>query len=180
MRFGVIGVSAAILLVTGVAASASSRRNTQNKLSPPETASIKLNGHTIMVEYNAPSARGRKVEGGLIPYGDVWRAGADAATTLSSDADLMIGDLKVPKGDHTLYVLASPSGWQLIVNKQTGQWGTEYNQSQDLGRVPMQVTQLSSPAETYKIDLKPAESNSAMLVLSWGKTQASVPVRLGK
>ena len=68
----------------------------------------------------------------------------------------------------------------MIVNKQTGQWGTEYNQSQDLGRVPMQVTQLSAPLETYKVELKPAESNSAMLVLSWGKSQASVPVRLGQ
>jgi hypothetical protein len=179
MRSSVIALSV-VLIAAAASCLGSSRQRTENKLSPPETATIKLNGHTITIEYNAPSARGRKVEGGLVPYGRVWRAGADAATTLSSDADLTIGNLKVPKGEHTLYVLASPNGWQLIVNKQTGQWGTEYNESQDLGRVPMQVTQLSSPQEQFKIDLKPAESNSAMLVMSWGNTQASVPIRVAR
>ncbi|HZT40070.1 MAG TPA: DUF2911 domain-containing protein [Bryobacteraceae bacterium] len=179
MRSSIITLSL-VLIATAAVCLASSRQKTQNKLSPPQETTIKLNGRTITIEYNAPSARGRKVEGGLIPYGRVWRAGADAATTLSSDADLTIGNLRVPKGEHTLYVLASSSGWQLIVNKQTGQWGTEYNESQDLGRVPMQVTQLSTPQEQFKIDLKPAESNSAMLVMSWGNTQASVPVRLAR
>src|SRR5579883_2319189 len=175
MRNNLFGVSLVLMAAAGLCLAAGVRQKTNNKLSPSASASMKLGGHEILIEYNAPSARGRKVEGGLIPYGRVWRAGADAATTLSSDADLTIGNLRVPKGEHTLYVLASSSGWQLIVNKQTGQWGTEYNESQDLGRVPMQVTQLSTPQEQFKIDLKPAESNSAMLVMSWGNTQASVP-----
>src|SRR2546427_8151068 len=98
------------------------RKVTQNKLSPTAETSMKLGGHSITIEYNAPSARGRKVEGGLIPFGAVWRLGADSATTLTTDADLIIGDLRVPKGVYTLYLLAGAGGWKLIVNKQTGQW----------------------------------------------------------
>jgi hypothetical protein len=140
---------------------------------------MKLNGHTITIEYNAPSARGRKVEGGLIPYDRWWRLGADSATTLTSDADLLIGDLRVPKGVHTLYLVAtSDTDWKLVVNKQTGQWGTTYKESEDLGRVPLKVTKLPQPAETLKITLTPAGESAGTLTIAWGQTEASVPVKL--
>src|SRR3954464_7270230 len=94
----VVGAAAAMLLV----AATGNRKVTQNKLSPSADTSITLKGKPVTIEYNAPSARDRKVEGGLIPYGSVWRLGADSATTLTTDTDLMIGDLKVPKGVYTL------------------------------------------------------------------------------
>jgi len=118
------------------------------------------------------------VEGGLVPYGKVWRLGADAATTLTTDADITIGDLHVPQGVYTLYVLASKDGWKLIVNKQTGQWGTEYDQSQDLGRVSMKTANVS-PVETLKITLRSTGASAGALDITWGATQASVPVKLG-
>jgi hypothetical protein len=134
-----------------------------------------VGGKSVTIEYNAPSARGRKVEGGLIPYTEIYRMGADAATTLTTDTDLMIGNLKVPKGVYTLYLQASESGpWQLVVNKQTKQWGTVYKQDQDLGRTNMKVTKLDSAVEKFKIEL-----GSGMLTVEWGNTKATVPVKAG-
>ena len=100
--------------------------------SPGMDATVSIGDHTIAVKYSAPSMKGRKIFGGLVPYGQVWRAGANSATALHTDGDLMIGKLMVPKGDYTLYVLPAADSWQLIVNKQTGQWGTEYSEGQDL------------------------------------------------
>lgn len=154
---------------------AAPRKPTQNKLSPSATTTVKLGGTTVTIDYNAPSARSRKVEGGLIPYGAIWRAGADAATTLTTSGDLMIGDLHVPKGEYTLYVQASDKGWELAVNKQTGQWGTEYDKSQDLGRVPMKLTKLSAPVETFKIELS-GTGSTGVLSMTWGSTKASVDI----
>jgi hypothetical protein len=154
------------------------RKITENGLSPTAETSVTLGGHAITIEYNAPSARGRQVEGGLVPYGSVWRLGADSATTLTADADITIGALKVPKGVYTLYIMASANGWNLIVNKQTGQWGTDYDQSQDLGRVPMKVSKLGQPAETLKIALG-GSGTAGMLEIMWGGTKAAVAVKLG-
>src|SRR3954453_10263061 len=151
------------------------RKVTQNKLSPPADTSVTLGGHVITIEYNAPSARGRKVEGGLIPNGSVWRLGADSATTLTTDTDLTIGDLKVPKGVYTLYLLGGENSWKLVVNKQTGQWGTEYDESKDLGRTAMKVTKSPEAAETLKITLK----EPGVLEVVWGNSKATVPVKVG-
>ncbi len=92
----------------------------------------------------------------------------------------MIGNLRVPQGVYTLYTFAEPNEWKLIVNKQTGQWGTVYNEAQDLGRVPMKLTPLSAPVEKLEITLKPESSDAGVLQMEWGKTRASVPVRLAK
>jgi hypothetical protein len=162
-----------ILTVTLLAAQTGNRKMTKNEKSPSDSTSVTLNGKKITIEYNAPNVRGRKVEGGLVPYDRVWRLGADAATTLTTEADVMIGDLRVPEGVHTLYIQASEDGWKLIVNKQTGQWGTQYDEAQDLGRVDMNTTKLSQPVEQLKISLLP----SGMLTIEWGNTKAEVPVK---
>src|SRR5207244_1998704 len=100
----------ALLAAGTMSATAGARKITPNEKSPAASTSMKLGSHEVLLEYSAPSARTRKVEGGLIPYGQVWRAGADSATTLSSDASLMVGNLIVPKGVHTIYVLAGEDG----------------------------------------------------------------------
>jgi len=142
--------------------------------SPPAETSVTINGKQITIKYAAPSMRGRKIFGGLEPYGKVWRAGANAATALRTDADLQIGSLTVPKGDYTLFVWLDPEQWQLIVNKQTGQWGLAYDQSQDLGRVPMKMSKPSAPIETYKMTLAKEDADSGVLKLEWENTIASV------
>ncbi|HKG94845.1 MAG TPA: DUF2911 domain-containing protein [Gemmatimonadaceae bacterium] len=132
-------------------------------------------GGRITIEYGQPHARGRKVMDGLIPSGSVWRLGANAATMLTTDVDLVIGGTRVPKGSYTLWTMQSQGKWQLIINKQTGQWGTSYDQSQDLARVAMQSRRLAEPIESFTIWLVPAAAGAARgtLRLAWGDVEAS-------
>jgi hypothetical protein len=173
-------ISIGLTVAAALFAQTSNRKVTANNTqSPPADTSVTLGGKKITIEYNAPSARKRKVEGGLITYDRIWRLGADAATTLTTEGDIMIGDLRVPQGVHTLYLAAtSDTDWKLAVNKQKGQWGTQYDQSMDLGRVPMKVTKLSTPVETLKITLKPAGGSAATLEIEWGASRGSVPVKI--
>ena len=144
-------------------------------LSPPATAETTVHGKKISIAYSRPSMRGRKIMGGLVPYGQVWRTGANSATTLTTDADLTIGGVPVPKGTYTLYSLPSDGTWKLIINKETGQSGTKYDQSQDLARVDMRKDELSKPVETFQISFEP-EKDPQWLILQWEKTKLSVPV----
>lgn len=152
----------------------------QPPLSPPATADATIGGKKISIKYSAPSVRNRKIMGDLVPYGTVWRTGANAATTLVTDADLMIGDLRVPKGTYTLYSLPGETEWKLIVNKQTGQWGTEYKEDQDLGRVNLNVSKTSAPVEKFIISIEPGGNNGATLKMMWENTQLSAPITLAQ
>jgi len=150
--------------------------------SPEAKASISVGGKTISIDYCAPSVRGRKIfgDGGQIshdPNYPIWRAGANSATAFHTDADLQVGSLQVPKGDYTLYVnLADPSQWELVINKQTGQWGLTYNKERDLGRVKMNMSKPSAPVETLKYTLSKESSNKVKLQLAWDDHVASVPI----
>jgi len=151
----------------------------QPPLSPSKNTSVTINGKTIKIDYSAPSMRGRKIFGqdGVISKDGtypVWRAGANAATALHTDADLTIGSLAVPKGDYTLYVATDANPWQLIVSKQTGQEGSEYTKAQDFGRAPMTVTKPPAPIETYKMTLSSAGGNKGKLQLEWENVVAAV------
>jgi hypothetical protein len=130
----------------------------------------------VHIDYGQPSARGRAVAGGLIPSGQVWRLGANAATSLVTDVDLTIGGTRIPKGSYTMYSIATASGAQLIINKQTAQWGTTYDQAQDLARIPLTVTSLHQPVETFTIWLIPgaaADGPKGELRMAWGTVQYS-------
>jgi hypothetical protein len=104
----------------------------------------------------------------------VWRAGA-TRRRLHTDADLDIKGLAVPKGDYTIFALVNATPWQLIVNKQTGQWGLAYSQAQDLGRVPMDMSKPPAPIETYKMTLSQTGPNAGKLQLEFENVIASVP-----
>ena len=146
--------------------------------SPPGTAECTIKGKKVTISYSRPSMRGRKVVGGeLVPYGKVWRTGANEATTLTTEIDLNIGGTKVPAGTYTLYTLPSPDTWKLIINKQTGQWGTVYNQDQDLARVDMTKTEIVIPVEQFTIALDQDSNDSADLVMEWEKTRLTVLVK---
>jgi hypothetical protein len=150
-------------------------------LSPPATTSVTIAGKTITIKYSAPSVRGRQIfGGGGVVSKDrtypVWRAGANSATALHTDADLDIKGLAVPKGDYTLFALVNAMPWQLIVNKQTGQWGLSYNQGEDLGRVPMDMSQPPALVETYAMTLSSTGSNSGILRMAFENVVASVPI----
>jgi hypothetical protein len=148
-----------------------------NMASPPGKAEVTLKGQAVTITYGRPSMRGRKIMGGLVPYGHWWRTGANEATTLTTGTDLDIGGTKVPAGKYTLYTLPSEGTWKLIINKQTGQWGTEYNQDQDLARVDMQKSKLSQPVEQFTISFDKKGADSADLALEWETTRVWVPVQ---
>ena len=151
-------------------------QNPQSMPSPPATAHVTVGGGTIDVKYNSPKMRGRKIMGALVPYGQVWRTGANPATTIITSVPLKFGDLLVPAGTHTLYTLPNENGWQLIINNQTGQWGTEYHQEQDLGRVPMQSKPLSSPQEVMSISFENTKPDSTELHVRWENTDEYVTI----
>jgi hypothetical protein len=142
--------------------------------SPRDTARATVGGATVTVDYSRPSKRGRAIfaANGLVPYGKVWRTGANSATTLRTTGDIMVGTTRVPAGTYTLYTIPAATGWQLIINKQTGQWGTEYDEKQDLARVPMRVSKVASPVEQFTIAVQPTS-----LVMQWDTVQASAPIR---
>jgi hypothetical protein len=142
--------------------------------SPRDTVELRFGSDPILVDYGRPSMRGRTIMGGLVPYGQVWRTGANAATTFVTSRDLRMGGVDVPAGTYTLYTLPGQSEWQLIINRQTGQWGTEYDQAQDLARIPMQVERLPQPVEQFTIDLNPESGSAFTFDLRWENTRARV------
>jgi hypothetical protein len=144
--------------------------------SPAAAAQVHLSGKDIVIHYNAPSLRGRKMVGGEDPYGKVWRTGANPATTLITKANLKIGTLAVPAGTYTIYTLPSPDTWLLIINKQTGQWGTEYHEDRDLGRTPMKNNTLPASQEKMSISFENTKGNTTELHIKWDKADEYVTV----
>jgi len=150
--------------------------------SPAAQTSITVGGKALTIKYSAPSVKGRQIfgDGGLVSHDGtypVWRAGANSATAFHTDADLDMAGLSVPAGDYTLFVLVKdPNAWELIVNKQTKQWGLRYDAAQDLGRVKMHMSKPSAPIETFKITLSEKGGNKAELQMEWENHVASVPV----
>ena len=151
--------------------------------SPPEKASVTIDGKTITINYNSPRVKGREGQifnqGGLIQKTHksypVWRAGANAATTLHTDADLTIGHLNVPAGTYTLFVdIANPDEWTLVVSKDTGEWGLAYKPNMDLGRTKMHMSKPSSMVEDLTYTLKDDGGNKGTMTLAWENKEASV------
>jgi hypothetical protein len=168
-----------VLLFAAVLAASASLASAQ---SPPAQTSVAIGGKTLSIHYFAPSVRHRKIfgPGGVLsqdPTYPAWRAGANSATAFHTDADLDIGGLQVPRGDYTLYAwVADPENWQLILSKQTGQWGLEYSQKMDLGRVKMTMSKPPAPIETYKMTLTGTGPKTGKLQLEWENHIASVPI----
>ena len=144
--------------------------------SPPEKAECKLGGSTITVDYSSPRAKGRKIMGGLVPYGKVWRAGANEATAFVADTDLSVGGTHVPAGKYTVFTVPEENKWTLIISKKTGEWGTDYpGPSNDLARIDMKVSKLPSPVENFTIAFDQTAGGCA-LHMDWETTRASVEI----
>ena len=154
----------------------------QPLLSPAAMAATTLAGKSIVIHYNTPSMRGRIIMGAIVPYGQVWRTGANPATSFVTAGDLRIGNLKVPAGNYTLYTLPAAPGtpWLLILNKQTGQWGTVYTPGMDLGRTPMQSAKLPSPQDVMSISFEKTRTNSTELHVKWETIDEWVKIEAAK
>ncbi len=147
--------------------------------SPPAQAETQLAGKAVTIHYNAPSVRCRTIMGDVVPYGKPWRTGANPATSFVTATDLTIGTLRVPAGKYTLYTLPAAPGtpWQLIINKETGQWGTVYHPAQDLGRTPLQSRALPTAQEVMSISFEHSTPTSTQLHIRWEKTDEYVEVK---
>lgn len=171
IRFTTLTLVATLLLAAAVPALAQQKP----PLSPPAKASATIGAATITIDYAQPSMRGRKIMGELVPYDKVWRTGANAATTLKTTAALDFRGTLVPAGTYTLYTLPGEKGWKLIINKQTGQWGTQYDQAQDLARVDLTVGATSAPVEQFAIALAGTGGPAGLLTMEWENTKLTVP-----
>src|SRR6202163_817607 len=143
--------------------------------SPAAQAQCKFtDGKTIKSDYSSPRMKGRKIFGGLVPYGEVWRTGANEATTFVTNANLSVGGKDVPAGSYTIFTIPNPDSWTLIINKKTGEWGIPYKYKEDeLGRVSMKASHTPSPVENFTIALD-STGSGCTLTMSWENTQASV------
>ena len=146
-------------------------------LSPPDTVRASVAGALLSVRYSRPSARGRVIFGNVVPWNQVWRTGANEATILETSADLVVAGRPLPAGKYSLWTIPSPAGWTLILNSNTGQWGTDYDAKYDFARLDMSVEPLAQPAERFTIALEPTGGGGGggVLKLEWERTRASVP-----
>jgi hypothetical protein len=152
--------------------------------SPPGTANVSFaDGKQITVDYSRPkvndpkTGQPRKIFGGVVPYDKEWRTGANEATSFVTAADLMVGDIHVLAGKYTLYTIPGAADWTIIVNKQTGQWGTEYDEKQDLGRTKLKAVNTSAPVPQFTISFDKPNGKATAMNLEWENTKVSVPVK---
>jgi Protein of unknown function (DUF2911) len=143
--------------------------------SPPAQAQCKFSdGKTITVDYSSPRMKGRKIFGELVPYGQVWRTGANDATTFVTDENLFAAKTSIPAGSYTIFTIPTADKWTLIINKKTGEWGIPYKyESEELARILMSVSKTPAPVENFTISFDHT-GGSCTMRLSWENTQASV------
>lgn len=170
--FGGVGI---LILIGAFAWTSYGQYGYSKYTSPPANVAAAIAGKKITIEYYAPSMHGRKIMGGLVPYGEVWCTGANWATKITTEANLQMGSLKLPAGSYSIWTLPNANEWTLIINKQTGQFHKDYDSSTDFGRTRMNLKTLADPVETFKIELRSDGGNKGTLALDWEKTEASIP-----
>jgi hypothetical protein len=166
-----------LLSLTALANPGRGQQEKKSRPSPPAKAMCKFtDGKTITVDYSSPRMRGRKIFGDLVPYEEVWRAGANEATTFVTDSDLIVGGKNVPAGNYTLFTLPTENKWTLIISKKTGEWGIPYPGDKfDFARMDMKVSTLPSPLENFTISFDQAGASCTMK-LDWETTRASIDI----
>ena len=180
-KFVLIAV-AVFAVATLASAQMGDSKDKSKRPSPPASAECKLpDGKTVKIDYSSPRAKGRKIFGtadekALVPYGEVWRAGANEATTFVTDANLKVGDKDVPAGSYTIFTIPKADEWTLIINKKTGEWGVPYKyEADELTRVNMKVSKNGPPVENFLIAFDQGGSK-CKLRMEWETNVASVEI----
>ena len=171
-----IASSVVLVLVVAVLV-VRAQQDKSKRPSPPATAKCELAaGKSVTIDYSSPRKKGRAIFTDVVKYGEIWRTGANEATTFVTNTDLMVGGTHVPAGSYTLFTVPNKDKWTLVISKKTGEWGTDYpGQANDLTRVDMKVSTLPSPVENFTISLEKA-GNGANLNIDWETTRASLMV----
>jgi len=171
------------LLIITLTVAATAQQDKSKRPSPPAHAQCKFaDGKTINVDYSSPRVsdpkthQPRKIYGGLVPYGKVWRTGANESTTFVTDTDVTIGGKDVPAGSYTIFTVPNEDKWTLVISKKTGEWGTDYpGEDNDLARVDMTASKTSAPVENFTIAFD-QKGDSCTMHLDWENTRASVDI----
>jgi hypothetical protein len=177
MRKLIATVSVFCLVLVLFVFTSHARQDKSKRPSPPATATLDLGGgKSITIDYSSPRLKGRHVGGEIAPFGQVWRVGANEATTFVTTADVTVGGANVPAGNYTLFAIPNKDKWTLIISKKTGEWGTNYaGPSEDLARIEMKVSALPSSVENFTISFDKSASGGT-LNLDWETTRASVAI----
>jgi len=176
MRKVVTVCSFTFLALVAAAIVVRAQQDKSKRPSPPATAKCELaGGKSITIDYSSPRKKGRVIFGDLVPYGQVWRAGANEATTFVTSGDVMVGSTHVPAGSYTIFTIPEKDKWTLVISKTTGEWGTAYSgEKDDLARVPMKVAS-GAAMENFTISLDKG-AKGCTLKMAWDTTVASVDV----
>ena len=168
-------VLTAFLLTMTILAAA--QQDKSKRASPAANAQCQFSdGKSIKVDYSSPRAKGRKIMGDLVPYGQVWRTGANEATSFVTDTNLTAGGKDIPAGNYTIFTVPAADKWTLIINKKTGEWGIPYKyESDELARVDMSVSKTSAPVENFTIAFD-QKGNSCTMHMEWENTRAQVDI----
>lgn len=165
-----------VMALAGRFAAAERRGRGLGVLSPRDSVTARVGGAGVSVAYGRPAMRGRRIMGQVVPWGLVWRTGGDAATHFATTRDLMVGGTRVPAGMYSLWSIPGPDGWTLIINSQTGQWGTEYDAARDFARIPVRTTSIPSPVEQVTMHfLQSGGGQGGTLAIDWENTRVLVP-----
>ncbi len=175
-------IAAILFAVVTLAPAQMDMSKDKKPLSPPASAECKFSdGKSIKMDYSSPRAKGRKIFGAasdkaLVPFGEIWRTGANASTTFVTDTNVSVGGTAVPAGKYTIFTVPKADAWALVISKKTGEWGTDYpGEKEDLARVPMTVSKTSGPVENFTIAFDQGGSKCT-LRMEWENTRASVEI----
>jgi hypothetical protein len=171
-------IAAALLALAALASAQMEMSQDKSKRpSPPASAECKFSdGKTVKIDYSSPRVKGRKIFGGLVPYGEVWRTGANEATTFVAGTNVTVGGTAVPAGSYTIFTVPKADAWTLVISKKTGEWGTDYaGEKEDLARIPMSVSKTSGPVENFMIGFEQG-GKKCTLHMEWENTRAKVEV----
>ena len=178
-KFGFVAVA---LFAIATLASAQMGQDKSKRPSPAASAECRFSdGKTIKIDYSSPRAKGRKIFGeatdkALVPYGEIWRTGANEATKFVTDTNVTLGGKTIPAGSYTLFTIPKADKWTLIINKKTAEWGIPYKyEADELARVDMQVSKTAAPVENFTISFEPT-GNKCRLHLEWENTRASIEI----
>ncbi len=166
-----------VLAATSYAQMSMPMDNSKTLPSPAAETSVTLNGKSVVIHYNSPRLKGRTIGSDIVPYGEVWRTGANPATTLVTPTNLKIGTLDVPAGTYTIFTLPNKDQWLFIVSKKTGEWGIPYPEGNDLGRTPMTSKPVASSQENMSISFENTHGATTELHVKWGTTDQYVTVK---
>jgi Protein of unknown function (DUF2911) len=182
-KFALIAV-AVLAVATLASAQMGMSEDKSKRPSPPASASCKFpGGKTVKIDYSSPRAKGRKIFGtasekALVPFGAIWRTGANEATTFVTDANINVGGTAVPAGSYTIFTVPRADAWTLVISKKTGEWGTDYaGEKEDLARVPMKVAKTPAPVENFFINFEEGANGKCTLNIAWENTVASVEIK---